>query len=242
LVDDHPLVREGLAVTINQEPDLEVCGQAASASQALQAAAALHPEVAVVDLTLEGSHGIDLLKDLRAQHPEIRVLVLSMHDEMLYAERAARAGARGYLMKKEPPERLVEAIRKLLRGDLYFSEALILRMHLELTGGRCVSGTSPVARLTDRELTVLEMLGQGKKTSLIADLLHVSVKTVQAHCEHMKEKLELPDHPTLMRFAVHWLDTEHDTEQTCHARQDPTGDAGDAGRTRVSPLSKAVRM
>ncbi len=222
LVDDHPLVREGLSVTINDQPDLEVCGHAASASQALESVAALHPGLVVVDLTLENSHGIDLVKDLRIQHPGVRVLVVSMHDEILYAERAVRAGARGYLMKKEPPEALVEAIRKVLRGELYFSESIILRMHHELTGaaGR-EPKTSPVSRLTDRELTMLEAIGRGAKTRQIAADLHVSMKTVQAHCEHIKKKLELPDFAALTRFAVHWLDTEQDGKETRHRAMPP---------------------
>jgi DNA-binding NarL/FixJ family response regulator len=209
LVDDHPLVREGLAVTINQESDMAVCAHAASASEALQAAAATHPDVAVVDLTLEGAHGIDLLKDLSVQYPAIRVLVLSMHDEMLYAERAARTGARGYVMKKAPPENLVEAIRKVARGSLCFSDAILLRMHREMSGSPRPPDPSPVARLSDRELAVFELLGRGVKTRQIAEDLHISVKTVQAHCEHIKAKLELPDFTSLTRFAVHWLATEH---------------------------------
>lgn len=213
LVDDHPVVREGLSVAISQTSDLEVCGQAGSASQALQAVAALRPDVTVIDLSLNGSNGLDLLKDLRTQYPEIRVLVFSMHDEMLYAERAARAGARGYLMKKEPPEQLLEAIRKIHRGALAFSETLVWRLHQEISSGKRQSVASPVARLTDRELAVLEAIGRGRKSREIAADLHVSVKTVQAHCEHMKDKLELPDFMSLVRFAVHWLDTAFDAEQ-----------------------------
>ncbi|HEY5914296.1 MAG TPA: response regulator transcription factor [Verrucomicrobiae bacterium] len=212
LVDDHPLVREGLAATLSKELDLTVCGHAASATQALQAAATLHPDVAVVDLTLEGSHGLDLLKDLRILHPDVRLLVVSMHDEALYAERALRAGARGYLMKREPPEKLVEAVRKLARGELYFSQAILLRMHQDLSSGRRAAGTSPITQLADRELAVLELLGKGTKTRRIADSLHVSMKTIQSHCEHIKQKLELPDFSSLTCFAAHWIEKEQDTK------------------------------
>ncbi len=245
LVDDHPLVREGLAVTINQEPDLEVSGHAATAHQALQAAANLRPDVAVVDLTLEGSHGIDLLRDLHAQHPAVRTLVLSMHDEVLYAERAVRAGARGYIMKKEPPAKLVEAIRAVLRGELYFSEALLWRLHQELSSGSRAPETSSVARLTDRELTVLELLGRGNKPSLIAAHLHLSLKTVQAHCEHIKQKLELPDFFGLIRFAVHWLATEQDPKSVCPAALAPAGPEPlvplDDSLTPLKPSSPKLR-
>ncbi|GEM_PF-83370 len=207
LVDDHPLVREGLTLSINQAGDMEVCGSVATASQALQALTTLRPDVAVLDLSLEGANGLDLLKDLRAQHPHVRVMVLSMHDELLYAERVARAGGRGYMMKKEPPEKLVEAIRNILRGGLAFSEALVWRLHQEITDGKRAPDASPVARLTDRELAVLEALGRGRKSCEIAADFHVSVKTIQAHCEHIKEKLELPNFISLLRFAVHWLDS-----------------------------------
>ncbi|MBI5385429.1 MAG: response regulator transcription factor [Verrucomicrobia bacterium] len=208
LVDDHPIVREGLTRVINAEADLCVCGQAVSHHAALEAAASLQPDVAVVDISLEGSHGLELLKDLQIQHPRLPVLILSMHDEMLYAERALRAGAKGYLMKREPPERLLAAIRKVLKGDLSFSDDITSRIINLLSGTRGPNQALPIERLSDRELQVLERIGQGHSTRQIAATLCVSIKTVQAHREHIKEKLEIKDGTALTRFAVHWVESE----------------------------------
>ena len=150
LVDDHPLLREGLAAVIQKEADLTVCGQAINATEALQAAESLRPDVAVVDVSLDQSHGIDLAKDLRLRHPKLPVIMLSMHDELLYAESALRAGAKGYVMKKEPPERLLHAIRKVLQGELAFSDAVTRRMLQGLAGGQIERTTLPLDRLSDR--------------------------------------------------------------------------------------------
>jgi DNA-binding NarL/FixJ family response regulator len=211
LVDDHPIVREGLTRVIDQEADLVVCATAVSSRDALQAVETSRPDVAVVDVSLDGSHGIDLVKELRERHPQLGVLMLSMHDETLYAERALRAGARGYVMKREPPQQVVQALRKVLRGGLYFSEAVTMRMLEGASRSASKAVALPIDRLSDRELEILELIGHGRKTRQIADALHVSMKTVQAHREHLKEKLELPDATSLARFAVQWVESGRET-------------------------------
>ena len=208
LVDDHPIFRRGLAALLAPEPDLAVCAQAVSAREAMAAVAASHPDLAVVDVSLEGSHGIDLVKDLRVQHPDLPVIVLSMHDEMLYAESALRAGAKGYVMKRAPAEQLLQALRKVLRGGLAFSDEVTTRM-LQRTARRPDARNSlPTERLSDRERQVLELIGQGVATRKIAETLHISIKTVQTHRENLKVKLELADSLSLTRFAVHWVESE----------------------------------
>lgn len=208
LVDDHPIVREGLARVIDQEADLTVCATAVSAQEAVQAVATAKPDIAVVDVSLDGSHGIDLVKELRVRHPGLAVVMLSMHDETLYAERALRAGAKGYVMKREPPERLVQALRKVLAGGLSFSEAVTARLLERVSRTPTKNVPLPMERLSDRELEILERIGHGRTTRQIAEELHVSMKTVQAHREHLKEKLELPDATSLARFAVQWVESQ----------------------------------
>jgi DNA-binding NarL/FixJ family response regulator len=208
LVDDHPIVREGLARVIDQQADFAVCGSAVSAHEALQAVVSTKPDLAVVDVSLDGSHGIELVKELRARHPALPVVMLSMHDETLYAERALRAGAKGYVMKREPPQRLLQAMRKVLQGGLCFSEAVTARMLERVSRSSSGEVPLPMERLSDRELEVLEMIGHGRTTRQIADTLHLSMKTVQAHREHLKEKLELPDATSLARHAIHWVESE----------------------------------
>jgi DNA-binding NarL/FixJ family response regulator len=208
LVDDHPILVEGLTISINNQPDMEVCGSASNAREALQAVAMLKPDLAVVDISLAGSHGIDLVKDLAIQHPRLPVLVLSTHDENLYAERALRAGAKGYIMKREPVQKLIQAIRRVLHGDVCFSESVTSRMLSRRTPNSPGTEPLPMDRLSDRELEVLELIGQGRKTREIAEQLHLSMKTVQAHREHIKVKLELADFLTLTRFAVNWVESE----------------------------------
>jgi DNA-binding NarL/FixJ family response regulator len=208
LVDDHPVVREGLTRVIEQQADLTVSATAASVREALDAVSASLPDVVVVDVSLDGSQGIDLVKELRARHPKIPVLMLSMHDETLYAERALRAGAKGYLMKREPPQKVVQAIRKVLSGGLSFSETVTAWMLESFSGSKARQEPLPMERLSDREIEVLHLIGQGRTTRQIAEALHLSMKTVQAHREHIKEKLQLPDATSLLRFAVHWVDSD----------------------------------
>jgi DNA-binding NarL/FixJ family response regulator len=204
LVDDHPVVREGLARVIEQEVDLEVCDQAKDANEALQKIESSQPDIAVIDVTLDGSHGIELVKDLKIRFPNLPILMLSMHDESLYAERSLRAGAKGYIMKQQPPQELVKAIRRVLQGEVYLSEAMTRQMLYKIAGESKVRGSSPSEVLSDREFEVFELIGQVRSTSQIATLLHLSVKTVQTHREHIKQKLSLKDGVSLVRYAVQW--------------------------------------
>jgi DNA-binding NarL/FixJ family response regulator len=202
VVDDHPLVREWLTNLINQQPDLAVCGEAATASDALQGVEASNPEVAIVDISLKDSSGIELIKDLKKVCPKVVVLVLSMHEESHYAERALRAGAKGYIMKRETTKRVVEAIRTVLEDKFYLSEALAQTITTQFVEGKTLTTLSPVEQLSDRELAVFDLLGQGLGTRQIAETLRVSVKTVQAYCAHIKEKLNLTNATELVREAI----------------------------------------
>lgn len=189
---------------INHEADLEVCGEAESAREALVNIGKLKPDLALVDITLKGTNGIELLKSIKAQYSKLPVLVLSMHDESLYAERALRAGARGYVMKQEPPEQVMGAIRRVLQGELYLSPSMGTQMIGKLVGTPSGS-TSPVDVLSDRELEVLQFIGQGHGTRQIAGELNLSVKTIESHRAHIKEKLNIKTAPEIVRFAVQWV-------------------------------------
>ena len=202
VVDDHPIVRQGLAQLINNEPDLIVCGQGEDAYRALRAIKQAHPDLALVDVSLKDSDGIELLKELRSAVPDLPVLILSMHDESLYAERALRAGARGYIMKQEAPQTLLSAVRKVLAGDVYVSETMGATLLRRIVGGKKPGGDLPMDRLTDRELEIFGMIGAGQSVKEIADKLFLSVKTVEAHREHIKEKLNLKSSAELLRFAI----------------------------------------
>lgn len=204
LVDDHPLVREWLTNLINQQPDLEVCGEAATAPEATQGIANQKPAVAIVDISLKDSSGIELIKSLKLSNPDLAVLVLSMHDELVYARRALRAGAKGYIMKRETTKKVIEAIRRVLEGKLYVSEAVADTIFTQFAEGKTLPASSPVERLSDRELVVFDLLGQGLGTREIAERLRVSIKTVQAYCARIKEKLELANASELLREAVRW--------------------------------------
>lgn len=209
LVDDHPLVREWLTNLINQQPDLSVCGEAETAPQAMQAISALKPDVAIVDISLKKSSGIELIKDLRQRQPAVAVLVLSMHEEAHYAERALRAGARGYIMKRETTRKVIAAIRKVLAGEHYISDEIATALATQFVTGKAPAEQSPVEQLSDRELEVFELLGQGRGTRQIAETLSVSVKTVQAYCARIKEKLNLSSATELLREAVRWQGSSH---------------------------------
>jgi len=208
LVDDHPLVREWLANLIKQQPDLAVCGEASAAGPALAAMGAATPDVAVVDISLEGGSGLELIKDLRRMHPGVAVLVLSMHDEDLYAERALRAGARGYVMKREVTGNVILAIRQVAQGRTYLSPRMATALAEKLVAGAPSPAESPVSRLSDRELEVFRLLGQGLATRQIADALHVSAKTVQAFSARIKEKLGLSSSTELLREAIRWFEEQ----------------------------------
>jgi DNA-binding NarL/FixJ family response regulator len=202
IVDDHPLVREWLTNLINQNEDLRVCGEAATAAEAMQAVAASKPEVAIVDIALRDSSGIELIKDLKKFHPNLIVLVLSMHDEAIYAERALRAGARGYIMKRETTKKVIEALRRVLQGKFYISDTLSEAITVQFVEGKTLARLSPIEQFSDRELAVFELLGEGRGTRQIAETLRVSVKTVQAYCARMKEKLNLSSGTDLLRVAM----------------------------------------
>ena len=202
LVDDHPLVREWLTNLIHQQADLAVCGEAESGPEAREAILALKPDVAIVDIALKDSSGIELIKDLKSCCPNVRVLVLSMHEEAHYVERSLRAGARGYIMKRETTRKVVSAIRQVLEGKLAVSEEMAAAMASRFVEGKTLDALSPTEQLSDRELEVFEMLGQGRGTRQIAETLGVSIKTVQAYCGRIKEKLQLASATALLREAV----------------------------------------
>jgi DNA-binding NarL/FixJ family response regulator len=206
VVDDHPLVREWLGNLIQQQPDLIVCSETESAPSALSTVATAKPDLVIVDINLKNSSGIELIKSLKESHPKIPVLVLSMHDESLYAERVFRAGARGYVNKRETAQKVVEAIRRVLDGKLYVSEKTA-----EILAGKTARGQtvnrSAIELLSDRELQVFDKLGQGIGTKQIAVDFHVSIKTVQEYCARIKEKLNLSSATELLREAVRWHDS-----------------------------------
>ncbi|MGD1018910.1 MAG: response regulator transcription factor [Verrucomicrobiia bacterium] len=205
LVDDHPILCEGLSQRINGEPDLEVCGQARDAHTALEAMEKLQPHVAVVDIALGEGNGVELIKDMKVRFPHLPALVLSMHDEVLYAERSLHAGARGYVMKQEEPEVLLRAIRQILRGQVYLSERVRDGIVNRL-GGTVPkdNASSLISLLSDRELQVFQLIGDGYATHEIAVRLHLSIKTVASHRENIKKKLNLVSGEEFVRFAIHW--------------------------------------
>jgi len=207
LVDDHPLVREWLTNLINEEPDFEVCGQAGDAREALDLMGKLSPRIAVVDISLDGGSGLELIKDIKAQHPKIDALVLSMHDEALYAERAMRAGAAGYIMKREATSKVLDALRAVLAGGLYFSNAVNALLAQKLVQGAAGKPT-PIEILSDRELEVFQLLGRGYNTRQISEQMKVSFKTVQAYCARIKEKLNLANINELIFHAVRWHESQ----------------------------------
>ena len=204
IVDDHPIVRQGLAKLINQEQDLEVCGHAADAPEALSIVEESSPDMVIVDISLKETSGMDLIKDIKVRHPKLPVLTLSMHDESLYAERALRAGARGYVMKAEATEKVVTAIRKILEGQIYVSDVMAAKMVRKLVGGGSDAGASAIESLSDRELEVFRLIGQGYSTRQIAERLRLSIKTIETYREHLKEKLHLADSSELLQYAIQW--------------------------------------
>lgn len=206
VVDDHLILREGLRMLLNGQTDLEVCGEASRAQEGLKAMLESAPDLAIVDLSLEDSNGLDLLKDLHTRLPDLPVLVLSMHDESLFADRAIRAGARGYLMKKEAGKELLSAIRTILSGKIYLSERRSQQVLGAALSGRAPVAKAPIEKLSDREIEVFEMIGQGTRTRDIARNLHLSVKTVESHRARIKEKLGLADSMQLVQHAVRWVE------------------------------------
>jgi len=201
VVDDHPLMREGLCGVINHEADLMVCGVAENAHQAMEAIPKLAPDLALIDITLPGKNGLELVKDLKAMHPHLAILAISMHDETLYAERMLRAGANGYITKQQPPEELVKAIRQVLGNSVYVSREMSEKL-LRRFSGQPVKIQSPMEVLTDREFEILQSIGEGKSPKEIARQLHISGKTVAVHSANIREKLNLNSTAQLIRFAV----------------------------------------
>ena len=204
IVDDHPIVRQGISQLVNQESDLEICCQAGDMDSALGAMAACKHAMAIVDISLAGVSGIELIKAARVKHPDLPVLVMSMHDESLYTERALRAGARGYIMKQEATEKILTAIRQILAGEIYVSDKMRSTMLQRIIDNRVDADASPVAGLSDRELEVLRLIGRGYGTSEIAEEIHRSVKTVEAHRANIKEKLKLKHSSDLLQWAIAW--------------------------------------
>ena len=208
LVDDHPFMRAGLAQMIDRQSDMRVCGEAGNPSEALQAVSQLNPDLVLSDLTMPGRSGLEFIKDLKAAHEAVAILVVSMHDESVFAERALRAGARGYIMKEAGGENLLAAIRQVLRGEVYVSPRMSARILEGLSGTRPRGSKSPIEKLTDREFEVFQLIGQGKSTRDIAAQLHLSPKTVDVHRANIKEKLDLTDATALVRHAVRWVETQ----------------------------------
>lgn len=204
LVDDHPIVRQGLALLIDREEDLSVCGEAEGAHTAFHAIESLHPDIVVLDISLNGPDGLDVLKEIRMKSADLPVLILSMHDESIYAERAMRAGANGYIMKQEATEKVLVAIRRILQGDVYLSDRRTSTMLQQFVRGTAPAKSSPLLNLTDRELEVFRLIGEGHGTRRIADELHLSVKTIESYQAHIKDKLALRNARELVQHAIEW--------------------------------------
>lgn len=206
IIDDHVMVREGVAEIIKHEDDLDVCGTATTANEGMEAVNKLKPDLVIVDITLPGKNGIEFIKDVRAIHPDLRILVMSMHDESLYADRVLRAGGRGYIRKQEGGDKLIEAIRRVLGGEIVVSEKMTGRL-LETFSGR-KKMDSPLGGLSDRELEVFQLIGQGKTMKEIGDELHLSPKTIEVHRSRIREKLGITSAPELVSYAARWSETQ----------------------------------
>ncbi len=206
IVDDHPIVRQGLRSLVEQEEDLHVCGEAGSAHEAMKVFPDTHPDLILVDISLKGPDGLELTKSIRSSRPDLPILIVSMHDESLYAERVLRAGANGYIMKEEVAQNIAGAIRKVLHGDIYISSNMRQKILRGVAGQRANTVTSSIERLSDRELEVFRLLGQGLGTRQIAEDLHLSVKTIETYRAHIKEKMSLKNATELVRQAVQWVE------------------------------------
>jgi len=205
LVEDHPIFRKGLAQLINNEKDMTVCGESEDSVEALRIVKELEPDLVIVDITLKDRNGIELIKDIKIRFPEMKIIVISMHDEKIYAERALRAGAKGYIMKQEAPETILKAIHHVLNNNVYVSNDIATRIFNLFFDGRANEDNNPVNQLTDRELEIFQLIGQGFGTRQIASKLHISVKTVENHRAHIKEKLNLKSAIELVQQATLWL-------------------------------------
>lgn len=208
IVDDHPMMRQGLAQLIDNESDLSVCGEADTARQALTAISTQKPDLVLADISLPDKNGLELIKDLQAMHPGLPVLVVSMHDESLYAERVLRAGGRGYIMKQEGGKKLMEAIRQILSGQIYVSEKMSAKILEIFSGRRSQASGSPLEQLSDREFEVFQLVGEGKTTREVADHLHLSVKTVEVHRANIRRKLKLASGTDVVHQAIRWVESQ----------------------------------
>jgi DNA-binding NarL/FixJ family response regulator len=202
IVDDHPLLRQGLALLINREQDLMVCGEAEEAQTAMTEIAAKKPDILIADISLNGPDGLDLLKNLRTLYPNLPVLILSMHDESIYAERALRARANGYIMKQEATEKVLVAVRRILGGDIYLSDRMANKLLHQYISGTSADMKTQLSALSDRELEVFRLIGEGRGTRQIAEKLHLSIKTVETYQAHIKEKLSLQSGRELVQHAI----------------------------------------
>lgn len=209
IVDDHPAIRDALAAVIADSSDLALCAEAESGEQVFRAVEQFNPDVAVVDIALPDTHGLDLIANLLARYPDLRVVVFSVYDERVYAERAVRAGALGYVMKREPVHEVLEAIRCASRGEIYLSRGMASRIVTRAALRRSTQPASPTDLLTDREIAVLQLLGEGNSVENIAERLHLSRKTVETHRRNAKEKLDLDTVNELLLFAVRWTDAQN---------------------------------
>jgi DNA-binding NarL/FixJ family response regulator len=207
LVDDHPILRQGLAKLINDQPDLAVCGEAESPPAALEGISSSNPDLVLLDLTLEGGDGLELCRQLRERFKDLSILIVSMHDEAMYAERCLRAGAMGYVMKQEPPKTVMAAIRKTLGGEAYLSEAMSAKLLRSFTAIRDAD-RPPLERLSNRELEIFRLIGKGQSVRAIAEQLFLSPKTVEAHKEHIKQKLNLKTSNELLQYAIEVRDSQ----------------------------------
>ena len=205
IVDDHPLFRKGLEQLIHSDGTFAVCGEAGNGADAMEVIRKLNPNLAIVDLSLPGANGIELIKNIRAEFPKLPILVLSMHDESLYALRALRAGAEGYVMKHEAMANVIQAIREVFNGRPYLSPAMAAQVITKFAHRNAEGEADPVERLSDRELEILELIGKGREVRQIAKLLHLSPKTVETHRAHIKDKLDLKNSREVARFALQWL-------------------------------------
>jgi DNA-binding NarL/FixJ family response regulator len=208
LVDDHPMMRDGMRMLIDSEPGLMCCGGAKSAEEALQEIPQCSPDLVITDITLPNRSGLDLIKDLAVMYPDLPVFVYSMHDEMFYAERALRAGARGYLMKEAGSEKMLEAIHRLLTGQVAVSPQIAAKILKQFSGTPTRNSNSPIEKLTNREFDVYQLIGKGRSTKQIAEQLHISPKTVAIHREHIKEKLEIDSATELTHQAIRWVESQ----------------------------------
>ncbi len=204
IVDDHPLLRQGLALLINQQQDMQVCGEAEEAQAAMQAVMQRRPDIMILDISLNGPDGLELLKSIRASDPDLPILILSMHDEAVYAERALRARANGYIMKQEATEKVLIAVRRILNGEVYLSDRMSNKMLQQYIGGAPSMLQSRISSLSDRELEVFRFIGEGRATREIAEELNLSVKTVETYQAHIKEKLVLRSGRELIQHAIQW--------------------------------------